>query len=109
MTKKRILSIIMLVVLAAGICLAVYGATGAGIYDNAAAMMGGDKKAAMGYIQDPSKLKELGNLEKLGVEKVRSFLKGLNLDAGAVDKAVDERVAYETAVTNSKNREKFLA
>ncbi len=109
MTKKRIISIIMLVVLAAGIALAVYGATGAGIYDKAAAMMGGDKKAAMGYIQDPSTLKELGNLEKLDAEKVRSFLKGLNLDAGAVDKAVDERVAYEAAVANSKDREKFLA
>ena len=110
MTKKRIIgSIIMLVVLAAGIGLAIYGATGVGIYNNAAAMMGGDKKAAMGYIQNPSTLKELGNLEKIGVEKVRSFLKGLGLDAGAVDKAVDERVAYETAVSNSKNREKFLA
>lgn len=109
MTKKRIISIIMLVVLAAGIVLAVYGATGAGIYDNAAAMMGGDKKAAMGYIQDPSTLKELGNLEKLGADQVRSFLKGLNLDAGAVDKAVDERVAYEAAVANSKDRSKFLA
>ena len=109
MAKKRIISIIMLVVLAVGIGLAVYGATGVSIYDNAAAMMGGDKKAAMGYIQNPSTLKELGNLEKLGAEKVRSFLKGLGLDAGAVDKAVDERVAYETAVSNSKNREKFLA
>ena len=109
MAKKQIISIIMLVVLAVGIGLAVYGATGVSIYDNAAAMMGGDKKAAMGYIQNPSTLKELGNLEKLGAEKVRSFLKGLGLDAGAVDKAVDERVAYETAVSNSKNREKFLA
>ena len=43
MSKKRIISIIMLVVLAAGIALAVYGATGLGIYDNAAAMLGGDK------------------------------------------------------------------
>ena len=31
MSKKRIISIIMLVVLAAGIGLAVYGATGVGI------------------------------------------------------------------------------
>ena len=31
MTKKRIISIIMLVVLAAGICLAVYGATKAAL------------------------------------------------------------------------------
>ena len=48
MSKKRIISIIMLVVLAAGIALAVYGATGLGIYDNAAAMLGGDKKTAIG-------------------------------------------------------------
>ena len=60
MSKKRIISIIMLVVLAAGIVLAVYGATGVGIYDNAAAMLGGDKKAAIGYIQDPSTLTEPG-------------------------------------------------
>ena len=110
MTKKRIISIIMLVVLVAGIALAVYGATGVGIYDNAAAMLGGDKKAAMGYIQDPSTLKEISSLEKLGgADKVKSFLKGLGLDASKVDAAVDERAAYETAVANSKDREKFLA
>ncbi len=99
----------MLVVLAAGIALAVYGATGIGIYDKAAAMMGGDKKAAIGYIQDPSTLKELSSLEKLGTDKVRSFLKELGLDASAVDAAVDERVKYETAVANSKDRAQFLA
>lgn len=109
MSKKRIVSIIMLVVLAAGIALAVYGATGVGIYNNAAAMLGGDKKAAIGYIQDPSKLTEIGSVEKLGADKVRSFLKGLDQDAAAVDAAVDERVKYETALANSKDRDKFLA
>ena len=109
MSKKRIVSIIMLVVLAAGIALAVYGATGVGIYDNAAAMLGGDKKAAIGYIQDPSTLKELSTLEKLGADKVKSFLKDLGLDASAVDAAVDERAKYEAAVANSKDRDKFLA
>ncbi len=99
----------MLVVLAAGIALAVYGATGIGIYDKAAAMMGGDKKAAIGYIQDPSTLKELSALEKLGTDKVRSFLKELGLDASAVDAAVDERVKYEAAVAKSKDRTQFLA
>lgn len=109
MSKKRITSIIMLVVLVAGIGLAIYGATGVGIYDNAAAMLGGDKKAAIGYIQDPSTLKELGSLEKIGTDKVRSFLKNLGLDAAKVDAAVDGRVKYEAAVANSKDREKFLA
>lgn len=109
MSKKRIISIIMLVVLAAGIGLAVYGATGVGIYDNAATMLGGDKKAAIGYIQDPSTLTEIGSLDKLGADKVSSFLKGLGLDASKVDAAVDERVKYETAVANSKDRSKFLA
>ena len=56
MTKKKILSIIMLVVLVAGIVCAVYGSTGTAIYNNAAEMLGGDKKTAMVYIQDPSKL-----------------------------------------------------
>ena len=109
MSKKRIISIIMLVVLVAGVALAIYGATGVGIYDNAAAMLGGDKKAAIGYIQDPSSLNEIGSLEKLGADKVKSFLKGLGLDAAAVDAAVDERARYESAVANSKDREKFLA
>ena len=109
MSKKRIISIIMLVVLAAGIALAVYGATGVGIYDNAAAMLGGDKKAAIGYIQDPSTLKEIGSIEKLGAYKVKSFLKGLGLDAAKVDAAVDDRARYESAVANSKDREQFLA
>ena len=109
MSKKKIISIIMLIVLAAGIALAVYGATGTAIYDNAAAMMGGDKKAAMGYIQDPSTLKEISSLEKLGADKVRNFLKGLGLDAAKVDAAVDERAKYETALANSKDRDKFFA
>ena len=38
MSKKKIISIIMLVVLVAGIALTIYGATGVGIYDNAAAI-----------------------------------------------------------------------
>lgn len=109
MSKKRIVSIIMLVVLAAGIGLAVYGATGVGIYDNAASVLGGDKKAAIGYIQNPSTLKEIGSLEKIGANKVKSFLKSLGLDAAKVDAAVDERVRYETAVANSKDRQQFLA
>ena len=108
MSKKRIIGIIMLVVLAAGIGLAIYGATGVGIYDNAATMLGGDKKAAIGYIQDPSSLKELGSLEKLGKDKVVSFLKGLGLDSGRVEAAVNERASYEAAVANAKDRAKFL-
>ena len=108
MSKKRIISIIMIVVLVAGIALTIYGATGVGIYDNAAAMLGGDKKAAIGYIQDPSTLTEIGSLEKLGADKVKGFLKGLGLDASAVDAAVDERARYEAAVANSKDRAKFL-
>ena len=72
MSKKRIISIIMLVVLTAGIILTVYGATGTAVYDNAAAMLGGDKKAAIGYIQDPSTLKEIGSMAKLDAGKVKS-------------------------------------
>ncbi len=108
MSKKRIIGIIMLVVLAAGIGLAIYGATGVGIYDNAATMLGGDKKAAIGYIQDPSSLKELGSLEKLGKDKVVSFLKGLGLDGSRVEATVNERASYEAAVANAKDRAKFL-
>ena len=109
MTKKKIVSIIMLVVLAAGIALTVYGVTGTAIYDNAAAMLGGDKKATMGYIQDPSTLTELASMEKLGKDKVISFLTNdLGQDAAAVTEAVNEREAYETAIANSKDRGKFL-
>ncbi len=109
MNKKKITAIIMLVVLVAGIALTVYGMMGNGIYSNAAEMLGGDKKAAIGYIQDPSTLKEIGTIEKMGADKVKSFLTGLGLDKAAVEKAVDERAAYEAAVANSKNRDKFLA
>ena len=108
MTKKKILSIIMLVVLVAGIVCAVYGSTGTAIYNNAAEMLGGDKKTAMVYIQDPTELTELGNISKVGADKVKDFLKSLGADAAAVDTAVDERVAYETATANAKDREKFL-
>ena len=64
MTKRRITSIIMLAVLLVGIALAAYGMTGRAIYSNAAKMMGSDEKSAMIYIQDPSKLKELGKIDK---------------------------------------------
>ncbi len=109
MNKKKITAIIMLVVLVAGIAMTVYGMMGNGIYSNAADMLGGDKKAAIGYIQDPSTLTELPAIDKLGADKVKSFLTSLGLDSAAVSKAVDNRVAYETAVANSKNRDNFLA
>ena len=109
MSKKRILSIIMLVVLAAGIALAAYGATGTAIYDRAANALGGDKKAAMGYIQNPGSLTELPSLSKVGADTVKAFLKSTGLDAAAVDAAVEERAKFETAVDNSKDRSQFLA
>ena len=108
MSKKRIASIIMLVVLAIGIACVVYGMTGTGIYENAAAMMGSDKKSAMTFIQEPDKLTELGSVNKIGPDKVKGFLKELGLDAAAVDAAVDARVAYETATDNAKDRNRFL-
>ena len=108
MNKKKLLSIIMLVVLVAGIVCAVYGATGNAIYNNAAEMLGGDKKTAIVYIQDPSKLEELGNISKVGGDKTKAFLKDLGADAALVDQVVDQRVAYETAVANAKDRDQFL-
>ena len=109
MKKKRITSIIMLAVLVIGIACVVYGLTGTAIYENAAKMMGSDKKAAMGFIQDPSTLTEIGDVGKIGADKVRSFLKGLGLDAAKVDAAVDSRAAYEAAVANAKDRDAFFA
>lgn len=109
MSKKRIISIIMLVVLAAGIACVVYGVTGKDIYTNAAAALGSDRKAAMTYIQTPEKLTELGSISKIGADRMKAFLKDLGVDAAQVDAAVNERAAYETAVANAKDRQKFLA
>ena len=109
MKKRRVFSIIMLVVLAIGIACMAYGVTGRNIYNNAVVMMGSDKKTAMSFIQDPEKLTELGNLSKIGADNVKRFLKGFDLDAAAVDKAVDERAAFETAQANAKDRDKFFA
>ena len=109
MSKKRLTSIIMLAVLVIGIACVAYGVTGTGVYENAAKMMGSDKKTAMTYIQDPSKLTELGAVSKIGAGNMTAFLKALGADAAAVEKAVSERDAFETAVANAKDREKFLA
>ena len=106
--KKRIASIVMLVVLVVGIALAAYGVTGRNIYSNAANMLGVSQKDAMSYIQDPSTLTEIGDMGKIGADKVKGFLKGLGLDAATVDSAVDARVNYEEAVAKSKDREAFL-
>ena len=106
--KKSLSSIIMLVVLIVGIALTAYGVTGRAIYDNAAAMMGVSKKDAMSYIQDPASLTGVGDVSAIGADKVKSFLKGLGLDASKVDAAVDARAAYEAAVEGSKDREKLL-
>ena len=95
MTKKRILSIVMLVVLAAGIALAVYGVMGRNIYTNAAAMMGSDLKTAMTYIQDPASMTEIGTVEKIGADQMKGFLRGLGLDGSAVDAAVEERAGMK--------------
>ena len=107
--KKSIASIVMLVVLVIGIALTGYGVTGRAIYDNAANMMGVNKKDAMSYIQDPSTLTAVGDVNAIGADKVKSFLKGLGLDASKVDQAVDARSAYETAVANASNRDNLLA
>ena len=106
--KKRIISIVMLVVLIVGIALAAYGITGRNIYGKAANMLGVSQKDAMSYIQDPSTLTEIGDMGKIGADKVKSFLKGLGLDAARVDSAVDARVNYEEAVAKSKDRDAFL-
>ena len=99
----------MLAVLAIGIACVVYGVTGTAIYDNAAKMMGSDKKSAMTYIQSPEKLTELGAVSKVGAGEMKSFLRGLGVDGATADAAVDARDAYENAVLNAKDREKFLA
>ena len=109
MSKKKISMIVMLLVLALGVGCLVYGVTGRAIYSNAASMMGSDLKSAMTLIQNPSSLTELGSLEKIGADSMKSFLKSLGVDAGAVDQAVEERAAYEAAVANAKDRDKFLA
>ena len=67
--KKRVSSIVMLVVLIVGIALTAYGVTGRNIYDNAAAMMGANKKDAMSYIQDPSTLESVGNVLDIGADR----------------------------------------
>ena len=109
MRKTRIVSIIMLAVLLIGIACVVYGVTGTNIYVNAVTMMGSDKKSAMTFIQSPDKLTELGAVSKVGADKMKSFLKDFGLDPAAVDKAVDERVAFENAQANAKNRDLFFA
>ena len=106
--NKRIASIVMLVVLAVGAVLFAFGMTGRSIYDNAAAMMGVSKKDAMTYIQSPETLTEIGDMSKIGAGKVKGFLKSLGLDGATVDAAVDERVKYEAAIANSKNRDLFM-
>ena len=106
--KKRVPSIVMLVVLVIGAILTGYGITGRNIYDKAANMIGVSKKDAISYIQAPDTLGEVGSLATIGVDKVKSFLKGLGVDASAVDAAVDSRAAYETALADSQDRAKFL-
>ena len=109
MRKTRIVSIIMLAVLLIGIACVAYGVTGTNIYVNAVTMMGSDKKSAMTFIQSPDKLTELGAVSKVGADKMKSFLKDFGLDPAAVDKAVNERVAFENAQANAKNRDLFFA
>ena len=106
--KKRVPSIVMLVVLIIGAALAGYGITGRNIYNKAADMMGVSKKDAMSFIQAPDTLEQVGDIATMGADKVKSFLKGLGLDASAVDAAVDARANYESALADSQDRAKFL-
>ena len=59
---KKFVSLLLILCLVLGIACMVYGLTGTAIYETAAAMMGSDKKSAMTYVQDPSKLTELGSI-----------------------------------------------
>ena len=106
--KKRIPSIVMLIVLIIGAVLTGYGVTGRNIYNHAADMMGVSKKDAMTFIQAPDTLTEIGNVSAMGAEKVKSFLKDLGADAAKVDAAVDTRLKYETVAEDVADREKFL-
>ena len=111
---KIISSVIMLVVLIAGIVGVIYGNRGTAIYENAATMMGTDKKMAMTYIQNPDKLTELGKVSKAGADNIKEFLKGLGSwfltydDWKAYDTALKDVEARETAEADSQDHEKLV-
>ena len=111
---RLISSIIMLVVLIAGIVCVIYANSGNSIYDNAASVMGTDKKMAMTYIQSPDKLTELGKISKAGADNIKTFLKGLGSwfltyeDKVAYDQAQKDVAAHETATADAQDNDKLL-
>lgn len=108
MKKKTGITIIMLVVLVAGIALAGFGVYGQNVYTQVTNMIGCRKPDTMNYVMAPDTITEVS--DEQNPEELKSFLTGmLGLPADEVNTAVDNRVVYLEKQAESQDYDAFFA
>ena len=108
MKKKTGITIIMLVVLVAGIALTGFGVYGQNVYTQVTEMIGCRKPDTMNYVMAPDTITEVS--DEQNPEELKSFLTGmLGLPADEVNTAVDNRVVYLEKQAESQDYDAFFA
>ena len=108
MKKKTGITIIMLVVLVAGIALTGFGVYGQNVYTQVTNMIGCRKPDTMNYVMAPDTITEVS--DEQNPEELKSFLTGmLGLPADEVNTAVDNRVVYLEKQSESQDYDDFFA
>lgn len=108
MKKKTGITIIMLVVLVAGIALTGFGVYGQNVYTQVTNMIGCRKPDTMNYVMAPDTIMEVS--DEQNPEELKSFLTGmLGLPADEVNTAVDNRVVYLEKQAESQDYDAFFA
>ena len=108
MKKKTGITIIMLVVLVAGIALTGFGVYGQNVYTQVTNMIGCRKPDTMNYVMAPDTITEVS--DEQNPEELKSFLTGmLGLPADEVNTAVDNRVVYLEKQAESQDYDAFFA
>ena len=108
MKKKTGITIIMLVVLVAGIALTGFGVYGQNVYTQVTNMIGCRKPDTMNYVLAPDTITEVS--DEQNPEELKSFLTGmLGLPADEVNTAVDNRVVYLEKQAESQDYDAFFA
>ena len=102
MKNRKVLPIIMLVVLLAGIALGSVGVYGQNIYNQATQMLGCKKPDTMGYVLSPENIASVAYGQN--PDELKGFLSGtLGLSAERVNAAVDARQSLSKAQASSED------
>ncbi len=105
---KKVLNIIAVIALIAGIALTGCGVYGQSIYDQTTEMLGSKKPETMSFVLNPTTVTTVARGQNPSA--LKGFLTGrLGLDAERVNTVVDMRVVYEEKLAESQDFNAFKA